>query len=159
MPKEKSIQQIKERKEPHRRTKSIPEVSMPKSKFDEVMKLLEPGTECECDVFFQPRCSIPIQNNTPSKYCHSLKSTLYKLLGEARLCLLQRDWKNFAKIMTIAKLQRKDHHTLFQVFVRYALLYLAHNPDDNLLNMFLDGVVGCASDFEKIEFIKSVTNN
>lgn len=136
-----------------KRSTKIPIYRIPEYKFKKAINMLN-------DTSFIPKLKSYEKSCTPPIYAINTRkrdivtSNISKLLVEARKCLLKRDWVNLGKILYLAKpIDTPSYEIYFDVLKKYAEICLIHNPNDELLKNFKQGILSSNNyDIDDIRF-------
>lgn len=89
----------------------------------------------------------------------SLESTT-RLIWEMRECLQRKEYGDLAKLISAFTEMPTGKMRWYPTLIKYCLIVLMYDPlvqGTELMDMFLDGVMGCRSEADKKEFLKEIS--
>lgn len=85
--------------------------------------------------------------------------SILRLVGEMRNALQKREFGNLAKLISMFTQMPMGKQRWYGTVIRYCLIVLLHDPlvqGTGLMDLFLEGVVGCHTDIDKQSFLKEI---
>lgn len=85
--------------------------------------------------------------------------SILRLIGEMRNSLQKREFGNLAKLISMFTQMPMGKMRWYGTVIRYCLIALLHDPlvqGTGLMDLFLEGVVGCHTDIDKQSFLKEI---
>lgn len=85
--------------------------------------------------------------------------SILRLIAEMRNSLQRRDFGNLAKLISMFTQMPLGKKRWYGTVIRYCLIVLLHDPlvhGTGLIDLFLEGVVGCHTDIDKQLFLKDI---
>lgn len=86
--------------------------------------------------------------------------SITRLMWEMRNCLQKREYGNLAKLISMFTQMPMGKKRWYTTLIKYCMVGLLHDPlvqGTGLIDLFLEGVVGCHTDMDKRAFLKDIS--
>lgn len=147
-----------------RTTYSVRVLHVPERTFDHVQRRLKknkPVIDVKQQTTEQTNCNRFIFGQTNGDRLDTISpESTTRLMWEMRKCLQRKDFGNLARLISAFSEMPIGKARWYPTLIKYCLITLMYDPlvhGTELLNMFLDGVMGCRTEADRRGFLKDIS--
>lgn len=147
-----------------KRTCAVKVAHVPKRTFDHVQRRLKKNKsviDVKQQTAEQANCNRFIFGQTSGDRLDSISpESTTRLMWEMRKCLQRKDYGNLARLISAFSEMPMGKARWYPTLIKYCLIALMYDPlvhGTELMNMFLDGVMGCRTEADRRGFMKDIS--
>lgn len=147
-----------------KRTYAVKVAHVPKRTFDHVQRRLrknKPVIDVKQQTTEQTNCNRFSFGQTSGDRLDTISpESTTRLMWEMRKCLQRKDYGNLARLISAFSEMPIGKARWYPTLLKYCLIALMYDPlvhGTELMNMFLDGVMGCRSEADRRGFLKDIS--
>lgn len=137
---------------------------VPKRTFDQVQRRLKKNKsviDVRKQTSEQTNCNRFIYGQTDGDRLDTISpESTTRLMWEMRKCLQHKDYGNLARLISAFSEMPMGKQRWYPTLIKYCLIALMYDPlvhGTELLNMFLDGVMGCRTEADRRGVLKDIS--
>lgn len=137
---------------------------VPKRTFDQIhrrMKRNKPVVDMKSQTLEKTNCNRFISGQIDGNQMESISpESTTRLMWEMRECLQRKEYGNLARLISIFTEMPTGKVRWYPTLIKYCLIVLLYDPlvqGTELMDLFLEGVMGCHSEMDKKEFLKDIS--
>lgn len=147
-----------------RRAYAVHVAHVPKRTFDHVQRRLKKNKsviDVKKQTAEQKNCNRFIFGQTSGNRIETISpESTTRLMWEMRKCLQRKDYGNLARLISVFSEMPMGKARWYPTLIKYCLIALMYDPlvhGTELMDMFLNGVMGCQSEVDKRKFLKDIS--
>lgn len=151
-------------KRPSKRQYAVTIVNVPKRHFLMVQRKLRKKRSVigiKTQSAEREKCDSFIMSNATGRASELISpESITRLIWEMRNCLQKREYGDLAKLISTFTQMPMGKKRWYTTVLKYCMIALLHDPlvqGTGLIDLFLEGVVGCDTDIDKQQFLKDIS--